>query len=370
MQAFWFGVIAVLWAMFFLLEGFDFGVGMLLPIVGRDETGRHTVARSIGPVWDGNEVWLLVAGGATFAAFPAWYAGMFSGFYLAFALLLVGLIVRGIGIEYRGKAETATGRAWCDAGFAVGSLIPALLLGVAFANLVRGVRMDAGGNMTSSFFSLLNPYALLGGLTTLTLFAFHGAVYLMLRTTGPVHEATARLLPRLAVVTGVIAVAFLVWTSQVRGGWVSFVLAVVVALAFVVAAVNAIRGREAVAFAASAVTTLLVPIWVFACLWPDVLPARNHAAWSLTVHNASSSHYTLTVMTIVALIMTPIVLAYQAWSYWVFRARVTGSDLGDDGYGGGGPKRPVGPDSGALGRTIASARRSAGEMLGTGEPRT
>ncbi len=163
MQAFWFGVIAVLWAGFFLLEGFDFGVGMLLPVVGRDDAQRRTVLRAIGPVWDGNEVWLLIAGGATFAAFPDWYASMFSGFYLAFALLLVGLILRGIGIEYRGKANTAGGRAWCDAGVAVGSLLPALLLGVAFANFVRGVRMDAGGNMTSGFFSLLNPYALLGG---------------------------------------------------------------------------------------------------------------------------------------------------------------------------------------------------------------
>jgi cytochrome d ubiquinol oxidase subunit II len=291
---------------------------------------------------------------------------MFSGFYLAFALLLVGLIVRGIGIEYRGKAETAAGRAWCDAGFAAGSLIPALLLGVAFGNLLRGVRMDAAGNMTSGFFSLLNPYALLGGLTTLTLFAFHGAVFLLLRSSGPVHAATARLLPRLAIVTGAIAVAFLAWTSQVRGGSVSRMLAVVIAVAFLVAALNVIRGREALAFAASAVTTLLVPIWVFACLWPDVLPARNHAAWSLTVHNASSSHYTLTVMTIVALIMTPIVLAYQAWSYWVFRARVTGSDLGGDGYGGGGSTRPAGPDGGALGRTITAARRSARDMLGDG----
>src|SRR5579859_5259529 len=156
---FWFGVIAVLWCGYFLLEGFDFGVGILLPVLGRDDTERRVLINTVGPVWDGNEVWLLVAGGATFAAFPAWYAGVFSGFYLAFALLLVGLILRGIGIEYRGKAITDSGRRWCDGAIIVGSFVPALLLGVAFANFIRGVSMDSAHNMTNSFFSLLSPYA-------------------------------------------------------------------------------------------------------------------------------------------------------------------------------------------------------------------
>ena len=359
MQAFWFGVIAVLWAGFFVLEGFDLGVGVLLPVVGRTDVDRRVAIRAIGPVWDGNEVWLLTAGGATFAAFPAWYAGVFSGFYLAFVLLLVGLILRGIGIEYRGKAETARGRQWCDVAFVLGSFLPALLLGVAFANFIRGVKLDSEGNMTNTFFSLLSPYALLGGIVTLTLFTFHGAVYLALRTTGQVHDAARRVIPVLGVITGVAAVAFLAWTAGVRGGWVSFVLAVVVALAFVASLGLAVKGREGAAFAASAVTTLLVPIWVFAALWPNVLPARNNAALSLTVHNASSSPYTLKVMTVVALVMTPIVLVYQAWSYWVFRARVTGADLDHDAYGGG-----------AVGRTIAKARQSASELLGKPEPAT
>jgi cytochrome d ubiquinol oxidase subunit II len=352
MQAFWFGVIAVLWAGFFVLEGFDFGVGVLLPAVARNDQERKVALRSIGPVWDGNEVWLLTAGGATFAAFPLWYASMFSGFYLAFALLLVGLILRGIGIEYRGKAHTESGRRWCDLGVVVGSFLPALLLGVAFANLIRGVRMNANHDMTSSFFSLLSPYALLGGVVTLTVFAFHGAVYLALRTTGEVHDVARSLIPVLAPVTAVAAVAFLAWSSQVRGGAVSFGLAVVIAVTFVAAAVLALKDREGLAFAASAVVTLLVPVWVFACLWPNVLPARNHAAWSLTVHNASSSPYTLKVMTVVALVMTPIVLVYQAWTYWIFRARVTGADVAGDGYGG------------AVATTIARARQSAAEMLG------
>jgi cytochrome bd ubiquinol oxidase subunit II len=351
MQAFWFGLIAVLWGGFFVLEGFDFGVGMLLPVVADTDEERRIALRSIGPVWDGNEVWLIVAGGATFAAFPAWYASMFSGFYLAFALLLAGLILRGIGIEYRGKAQTAAGRRWCDLAFVSGSFVPALLLGVAFANLIRGVRMNANHDMTSSFFSLLSPYALLGGVVTVTLFAFHGAVFLSLRTVGEVHDVARSLIPVLAPVTGVAAVAFLVWSSQVRGGAVSFVLAVGIAALFVAAAVMALRNREGIAFALSAVVTLLVPVWVFACLWPDVLPARNHAAFSLTVHNASSTPYTLKVMTVVALVMTPIVLVYQAWSYWVFRARVTGADAGEGGYGSSSP-------------LLASARKSAADMLG------
>jgi len=353
MQAFWFGVIAVLWAGFFVLEGFDFGVGMLLPVLARTEEQRRVVHRSIGPVWDGNEVWLLVAGGATFAAFPAWYASVFSGFYLAFALLLVGLIVRGIGIEYRGKVTTDRARRWCDLAFITGSALPALLLGVAFANFLRGVDLDAQHNMTNSFFSLLSPYALLGGIVTVTLFAFHGAVYLGLRTDGPVRQAARALLPRLAPAAGIAAVVFLGITARVRGGWVSWILAVLIALSFVAASLFALRGREAVAFILSAATTLLVPIWLFACLWPDVLPARNDSALSLTVHNASSSPYTLRVMTIVALVMTPIVLAYQAWSYWVFRARVTGADVaGADSYG-------------PAARVVRSARHSAAGLLGS-----
>jgi cytochrome bd ubiquinol oxidase subunit II len=334
LQGFWFGLIAVLWAGFLALEGFDFGVGMLLPLVTRTDTDRRVALRTIGPVWDGNEVWLLVAGGATFAAFPEWYASVFSGFYLAFVLLLIGLILRGIGIEYRGKSETPEGRRWCDRAIVVGSLLPALLLGVAFADFVRGVKMDSGHNMTGGFFDLLSPYALLGGVVTLTLFAFHGAVFLALRTEGPVATAADGIARRLAPFTGTAAVAFLAWTTQVRGGALSWVLAAVIAVAFLAGVGALYRRRHGVAFASTALVCLLVPVWVFACLWPDVLPARNSAALSLTVHNASSSHYTLVVMTVVALIFTPIVLAYQAWTYWIFRARVGAASVGGDGYGG------------------------------------
>jgi cytochrome d ubiquinol oxidase subunit II len=355
MQAFWFGVIAVLWAGFFLLEGFDFGVGMLVPLVGRDEAARGRAIRAIGPVWDGNEVWLLVAGGATFAAFPEWYASLFSGFYLAFALLLVGLIVRGIGIEYRGKVATASGRRWCDAGLAVGSLIPALLVGVAFANLARGLTLDAGHHVTDGFLGLLTPYTVLGGLLTLTLFAHHGATFLVLRTDGEVAARARAMTAPLGSVAAVLGVVFLTWTAALRGGWVSYALAAVIAGAVVGSLLAGRLRREGWAFVATGVATALVPIWAFAALWPDVLPARNDASLSLTVHNASSTHYTLVVMTVVALIFTPAVVAYQAWAYWVFRARVTGRTA--DAYG---------PATAAVEGLVAKAAASARETLGTG----
>jgi cytochrome d ubiquinol oxidase subunit II len=362
MQAFWFGVIAVLWAGFFMLEGFDLGVGMLQPVVARSEVERAQVARSIGPVWDGNEVWLLVAGGATFAAFPAWYASMFSGFYLAFALLLVGLILRGIGIEYRGKAHTTTGRRWCDLAFVVGSLLPALLLGVAFANLLRGLTMNADHVVTSSFISLLSPYALLGGLVTLALFALHGATYLALRTDGPVRERARKLVPAFGVATIALTLALVVLTDRDRGNPLTDAIAAVIVVALVAAIWRTAADRDGHAFVGTSLAALLVPVWVFAALWPEVLPARNNSAWSLTVHNASSSPYTLRVMTVVAVVMTPIVLVYQAWSYWVFRARVTGADAAGGAYGSG--RTGGGKVSGTVGTVIDSARRSAAETLG------
>ena len=358
LQGFWFGLIAVLWAGFLVLEGFDFGVGMLLPFVGRSDTDRRIALRSIGPTWDGNEVWLIVAGGATFAAFPEWYASVFSGFYLAFALLLVGLILRGIGIEYRGQAETPAGRRWCDIAVVAGSFLPALLLGVAFADFVRGVKMDSGHNMTGGFFDLLSPYALLGGVVTLTLFLLHGALFLAFRTDGAVAVAAVRVAHRVAPFAGVAAVTFLLWTTQVRGGWVSWVLAAVIAAAFLAGVGWMVRASYGRAFTATSLVCLLVPVWVFACLWPDVLPDRGSSARSLTVHNASSSHYTLAVMTVVALIFTPIVLVYQAWTYWVFRARIGVASVGS------------GPDGAS---TIDRVRNRAARTVVTGpdvEPET
>ncbi|SDJ46408.1 cytochrome d ubiquinol oxidase subunit II [Frankineae bacterium MT45] len=359
MQAFWFGVIAVLWAGFFMLEGFDFGVGMLLPIVAGNETERKVALRSIGPVWDGNEVWLLVAGGATFAAFPEWYASVFSGFYLAFMLLLIGLILRGIGLEYRGKAHTQTGRNWCDFAIIAGSILPALLLGVAFANFIRGVKLNSAHEMTGGFFELLSPYALLGGVFTLLLFAYHGALFLSLRTTGEVHDVARATARPLLIPVVVVAAAFVVWSTAIRGTALSFIVGAVIVVAVIASGAVINQGREGLAFLLNSVATALIPIWTFTSIWPNVLPARNVAAFSLTVHNASSTPYTLRVMTVVALIFTPLVLVYQAWSYWVFRARVTGADVAGDGYGGGGVNA-------AVGGVVAKARQSARTTLGLG----
>src|SRR3984957_2269627 len=231
LPGFWFGVLAVLWAGFFLLEGFDFGVGLLLPIVGRTELDRQVALRAIGPTWDGNEVWLLVAGGATFAAFPAWYASMFAGLYIPLALVLGGLIVRGIGLEYRGKVATAEGRAWCDRGIVVGSLLPALLFGVAFADLIRGFKMDAGHHIVGGFFDLVTPFGLLGGLVTLGFCAYHGAVFLGLRTEDEVQERALQAARLTAAPFVAVAVAFLVWSFIVRGGTVSLIVSLAVAAA-------------------------------------------------------------------------------------------------------------------------------------------
>jgi cytochrome d ubiquinol oxidase subunit II len=323
LPGFWFGVIAVLWAGFFLLEGFDFGVGVLLPWVGRDETGRQVALRAIGPVWDGNEVWLIVAGGATFAAFPSWYASMFAGLYIPLALILAGLIVRGISIEYRSKVATASGRAWCDRGMFIGSLLPALLFGVAFADLIRGLHMNADRQVTGGFLALVSPFGLLGGLVSLGFFSFHGAVFLALRSEGPVRERAHRAARLLAVPVVIAAAGFLVWSFALRGGAVSAAVSAVMAVALIISVLLDRHGREGLSFASSAVVAMAFPVFVFASLWPDVIPARNHAAWSLTVHNASSNHYALVVMTVVAVIFTPIVLLYQGWAYWVFRARVS-----------------------------------------------
>jgi cytochrome bd ubiquinol oxidase subunit II len=319
----WFSLIAILWAGYFLLEGFDFGVGILLPVLGRDDRERRLLINTIGPVWDGNEVWVLVAGGATFAAFPEWYATLFSGFYLPLLLILVALILRGVAFEYRGKRDSVRWRRRWDACIVVGSLVPALLWGVAFGNIVRGVPLDANHEYVGGFFTLLNPYALLGGLTTLGLFTLHGAVFLGLKTDGETRLRADRLAARLGPPVIAIAGGFLLWTAIAHhDGW-GWALSATAALALV-AAVVAIRvRREGWAFVATGATIVLATFALFVTLFPDVLPSSISAANSLTVHNASSTPYTLKVMTWVAVAFTPIVLAYQGWTYWVFRKRLT-----------------------------------------------
>ncbi len=322
----WFILIAVLWTGYFVLEGFDFGVGILLPVLGRTDVERRVMINTIGPVWDGNEVWVLVAGGATFAAFPEWYATLFSGFYLALFLVLVSLIVRNVAFEYRGKRDDPRWRMRWDVAIFAGSLVPALLWGVAFGNIVRGVAIDADKEFVGSFFDLLNPYALLFGLVTLSLFVTHGAVFLALKTLGDIRERARRLALRTGVVAAVLAVVFLVWTfgqrdgAQHRGWYV--VLAALAAACLVGGLAAAWRGREGWAFLGTAGTIAFAVAALFVVLFPEVMPSSLDAAWSLTTTNASSTPYTLRIMTWVAGIFTPVVLAYQTWTYVVFRRRI------------------------------------------------
>jgi cytochrome d ubiquinol oxidase subunit II len=318
----WFVLIAVLWIGYFFLEGFDFGVGVLTKLLARDRPEKRVLINTIGPVWDGNEVWLLTAGGATFAAFPEWYATLFSGFYLPLLLILVCLIVRGVAFEYRAKRpEENWQRNWETAIFWT-SLLPAFLWGVAFANIVRGVKIDRDLEYVGSFGDLLNPYALLGGLVTLTLFTFHGTVFVGLKTVGDIRERARRLALRVGAVTAGLALLFLLWTQLEKGDGGSLVAAVV-AVAALVAALVAVRGgSEGWAFALSGLTIVAAVAMLFLTLFPNVMPSSLNEDWSLTVTNASSSPYTLKIMTWCAAIATPVVLLYQGWTYWVFRKRI------------------------------------------------
>jgi cytochrome d ubiquinol oxidase subunit II len=318
----WFVLIAVLWIGYFFLEGFDFGVGILLPVIGKSDADRRVMVNTIGPVWDGNEVWLLTAGGAMFAAFPEWYATLFSGFYLPLLLILVALIVRGVAFEYRGKKDDAAWRSRWDWAITIGSLVPALLWGVAFANIVHGVPIDEAGTYTGGFFSLLNPYALLGGLVTLGLFTTHGAMYLALKTVGDVRDRANALAPKAGLATAVAAVLFLGWTLLDAGKTLTWITAVLAAVALLAALAASRAKREGWAFALTGLTILLAVVTLFATLYPNVMPSTTDPDYSLTIANASSTEYTLQIMTWVALIMVPIVLAYQAWSFWVFRKRI------------------------------------------------
>jgi cytochrome d ubiquinol oxidase subunit II len=332
LQVVWFGLISILWLGYFVLEGFDFGVGMLLRRVGRDEAGKRAVIHTIGPVWDGNEVWLLVAGGATFAAFPELYATLFSGFYVALFVILAALIVRGVAFEFWGKDDDPRWRGAWEWAIVIGSALPALLWGVAWANIVAGVPLDARGEFDGTLFDLLNPYGLMGGVTTLVLFLSHGASFLTLRTTG-VLEERARALTRLLTPAAAAAVAvFAFWTvgRQANGDGVDTVSAILAAVA-VLCAVSAVWRaglRPASAFALSAATILALFCSLFAELYPDALVSSGPGP-DLTLHAAASTNYTLTVMTVVAVVFVPIVLAYQAWTYWVFRARLGAEDFGD-----------------------------------------
>jgi len=329
----WFGLITILWVGYLVLEGFDFGVGILLPVLGRTERERRVVINTIGPVWDGNEVWVLVAGGATFAAFPEWYATLFSGFYLALFLILVALILRGVAFEFRSKRPEPGWRRGWDLAIFFGSLLPAILWGTALANIVGGVPIDANHEFTGSLLTLLNPYGLLGGLTTLALFVTHGAAFLALKTTGDVRVRAGRLAGRVGLVAAVLAVVFLAWTQHKTGDPASATLSMLAAVALVGGLVANRRGHEGWAFVGTAVTIALAVVALFVALFPDVMPSTINPAYSLTTTNASSTSYTLSIMTVVAVIFTPLVLLYQGWTYWVFRRRIGVNQIPPDETG-------------------------------------
>jgi cytochrome bd ubiquinol oxidase subunit II len=325
----WFIFIAILYAGFFVLEGFDFGVGILLPFLGKTDLERRTIINTIGPHWDGNEVWLIAAGGATFAAFPNWYATLFSGFYLPLFLVLFGLIIRGVSFEFRGKDDNPRWRSLWDWCACAGSLFPTILLPIAFSNLVRGIPIDAQMQYAGGFFNLLNPYALLAALAFTLLILLHGASFLSIKTTGEIEHKARSLSRWLWTLVALILVIFLI-TSFIatdvrqRLSIMSIIFPVISVLAILAGGYFLRKEHFGRVFLMTCLTVAFVVLTVFAFLYPNVIVSSLDPAWSLTIINAASSPYTLKLMTIVALIFLPIVMIYQGWTYWVFRKRVTG----------------------------------------------
>ena len=327
----WFVLIAVLWTGYLVLEGFDFGVGMLLRTFARDERERRVLLRTIGPVWDGNEVWLLTAGGATFAAFPEWYATMFSGMYLPLLLILVALIVRVCALEWRAKINDERWRDRWDWALTFGSWVPAVLWGVAFANLVQGMEIelvDGTHQLTGGLLSLVTPFTLLGGLMTLSMFLTHGAIFTALRTAGPIHVRAVRLAHRLSVPSAVVALVWVLWAQlSFSRTSVSLLPAAVAGASLLGVVLLTRRGREGWAFALHALGIVGAVAFIFTSMYPAVMPSSLDPAASLTIAQAAATPATLTVMSIVALVFVPVVLGYQGWTYWVFRKRVWASDI-------------------------------------------
>ncbi len=327
-QVIWFILIAVLFIGYFVLEGFDFGVGILMPFISKDDIDRRVVINTIGPFWDANEVWLITAGGAMFAAFPHWYATLFSGFYIPLFLMLLALILRAAGFEFRSKMPQQAWRKTADYCIFWGSLLPAFLWGVAFTNIVQGLPIGADKNFTGSLLTILNPYALLGGVVVVLVFVLHGALFLSLRTTGELKERAENIARRMWLPIGIITALFTILgysqTLLFEGlGLVPGTLPTLAVLTFIATFVFMRYKMQGYAFASIAVTIVLGAAVVFSGLFPNVMPSSLDAAHHLTVYNASSSTMTLKIMTIVALFFVPIVLAYQGWSYYVFSQRIS-----------------------------------------------
>ncbi len=326
--SFWFLLIAIVWTGFFILEGFDFGVGMLHGVVGGDEAGRRVTINTIGPLWDGNEVWLIVAGAAMFAAFPGWYATMFSGFYLALVVLLGALIVRGISFEYRGKHHDPRWRRTFDGLLTGGSLVAPLLIGVALGDLLHGLPIDSRQEYTGSFWTLLQPYGLYTGVTLVAICLTHGATFLALKTSGDLRSRAAGLARMTAPVTAALVLGFALWTHAIAGkGLLIDPVEIIAVLAVIAAAWLAFEDLEGWAFAATTIAMAASVLAIFSELYPRVMVSSTSPAFDLTIHNTASGSYALTVMTVVVAIFLPFVLAYTAWTYYVFRRRLSDQEF-------------------------------------------
>ena len=340
LQDVWFFLWGLLWAVYFISDGFDLGVGSLLPFLGKSEMDRKVMIHSMGPVWDGNEVWLLTAGGVTFAAFPAVYAVMFSSLYSALMLLLFALIFRGVSFEFRSNVQSPGWRKLWDTCLFVGSLAPAVLLGVAFANIFRGIPFDQNGVYYGTLLTLLNPYGLLGGVLFLCLFLVHGALWLAIKAEGDLHERAKSTAHKLWYALLTVAVAFLIATKFATPLYDNYIDHPALFLVVLVT-VGALLGTKGFlkagalwkAWFSSALTIIGATFFGIIGLYPNLFPSSINSQYSLTAHNASSSPLTLKIMLIVAVIFVPIVLAYQVWTYHLFKGKVSPEDLAyEEGY--------------------------------------
>jgi cytochrome d ubiquinol oxidase subunit II len=339
LQILWFILWGVLWAVYFALDGFVLGAGMLQGFLSKNKSEKKAMLDSIGPVWNGNEVWLLTAGGATFAAFPTTYAYMFSYLYTALLIILFALILRGVSVEFRGKAGGETWEKGWDLGLLAGSLVPALLFGVAFGNIFQGLPIDAGG-YHGSLLDLLNPYGLLAGVLFVLLFVVHGALWVSVKTTGDLAARASKFAGNAWYALLLVAVAFLAYTASATSlydnyldYYIWFVVPAIAVLALLAVKLFTIRGNMLAALAASGLTIITVVFTGIVGLYPNLIPSSLDSEFSLTIRNTSSSNYTLTIMAVVAFIFVPIVIAYQAWIYGVFWRRFKSDDSGDSDPG-------------------------------------
>lgn len=328
-QIIWFILWGVLWAVYFMLDGFDFGAGILYPFISRNDNEKRVIINTLGPVWDGNEVWLITAGGATFAAFPTTYALMFSYLYTPLLLLLYSLIIRGVAFEFRGKSDSSSWKKGWDWVIFIGSFLPALLFGVAFGNIFQGLPMDDAG-YHGSFFSLLNPYGLITGILFVVLFIYHGALWLTLKTDADLHKKAEKLSSRIWYILLVVAVLFLGFTYIATHLYdnffkypVWFIVPVIGVLGLIDSKIHLLKKQYFLSFIGSCITVVMITATGVIGLYPNLIPSSINPNYSLTIFNSSSSIYTLKIMTVVALIFVPIVIIYQIWAYRLFRNRVT-----------------------------------------------